>query len=188
MNKKFFISGILLCLAALTGCVGSSSETRCFTLGSNDAEKVLPCRVTILRFRNLSGADRRFLYRYQNNRMQNDEFSRWLLDPELLLERLLRSKLNGTGRDEVRARCVITAFEIDIARNTAVLAGDFTLYCGENILTFRVQEERKLSAESGDFAVAAATAMDQCASALAGTLREKVLLLYKQSQTGKSRL
>ena len=69
-----------------------------------------------------------------------------------------------------------------------MLAGDFTLYCGENIQTFRVQEERKFSAESGDTAAAAAEAMDQCASALAGKLREKVLLLYKQSQTGKSRL
>ena len=187
MSRKIFMSGILVCLAVLTGCVGSSSETRFFTLGSNGTEKSLPCRVTVLRFRNLSGADRRFLYRCQNNRMQNDEFSRWLLDPELLLERLLRSKLNGTGHNEVRVRGVITAFEIDTVRNAAVLAGDFTLYCGENIQTFRVQEERKFSAESGDTAAAAAEAMDQCASALAGKLREKVLLLYKQSQTVSSR-
>ncbi len=187
MNKKIFMSGILVFLTTLTGCIGSSSETRFFTLGGNGILQDLPCRVTVSRIRNLSGADRRFLYRCQNNRMQNDEFSRWLLDPELLLERLLRSKLNGTGHEEVRVRCVITAFEIDTTRNTAVLAGDFTLYCGENILTFRALEERKFSAESGDFSVAAAEAMNKCASALAGKLREKILLLYKQSQAGSSR-
>lgn len=188
MSRNIFLSAIFVCLSVLTGCVGSSSETRFFTLGGNRSPQNLPCRVTILRFRNLSGADRRFLYRCQNNRMQSDEFSRWLLDPELLLERLLRSQLDGAGHEEVRVRCVITAFEIDTTRNIAVLAGDFTLYCGENILTFRALEERKFSAESGDFSVAAAEAMNKCASALAGTLREKVLLLYKQAQAGKTKL
>lgn len=182
MNRKLLLSGIFVCLSCFTGCIGSSSETRFFTLGDNGTEQSLPCRVTVSRFRNLSGADRRFLYRCQNNRMQNDEFNRWLLDPELLLERLLRSKLGGAGHGEVRVRCVITAFEIDTVRNIAVLAGDFTLSCGENIQTFRVREERKFSAESGDIAAASADAMNQCASALAGKLREKVLSLYKQSE------
>lgn len=180
------MTGFLVSLSVLSGCIGSSSETRVFTLGGNGTEQSLPCRVTVLRFRNLSGADRRFLHRSQHNRMRSDEFSRWLLDPELLLERLLRSKLNGTGNEEVRIRCVITTFEIDDTRSTAILAGDFTLYCGEYIRTFRVQEERKFSAESGDPA-AAAEAMDQCAAALAGRLRAKVLELYKQSKTGNVR-
>ena len=188
MNRKIFTAGIFVCLSVLTGCIGSSSETRFFTLGGNGNEQSLPCRVTVLRFRNLSGADRRFLYRSQHNRMQSDEFNRWLLDPELLLERLLRGKLSGTGNDEVRVRCVITDFEIDTVRNAAVLAGDFTLHCGEHLLTCHIKEECKFSAESGDSAAAAAEAMDQCASALAGKLRKKILELYKQSQTKNVRL
>ena len=181
MSRKLFISGLAVCLAVLTGCIGSSSETRFFSLGGKGAEQALPCRVTVLRFRNLSGADRRFLYRYQHNRMQNDEFSRWLLEPELLLERFLRGELNGTGEKEVRIRCVITAFEIDAVRNCAVIAGDFTLSCQDSIRSFSVREEKKISAGAGDPAAAAA-AMDQCASVLAGKVRKEILLLCKKPQ------
>ena len=175
-------SGFVLLVALLSGCIGgSSSETRLYSLPSAGAKEILPCRVTVLKLRNLSGADRRFLFRYSRSRMQTDEFNRWLLDPELSLERFLRGELKGSGRKDIRVRGVITVFEFDAEKRLAVLAADFTLHCDQLESSFTIRQEKSFSSKD-----TAAEAMGQCAVSLAGELRKRILALYEQAQSDRA--
>ena len=183
MNKTIVFAFFVFFLALLTGCIGGgqSSETRLYSLPSVGAKETLPCRVTVLKLRNLSGADRRFLFKYSRNRMQTDEFNRWLLDPELSLERFLRGELKGSGRKDVRVRGVITAFEFDAEKHLAVLAADFTLHCGQLESSFSIRQEKSFSSKE-----TAAESMGQCAVSLAGELKKRILALYEQAQSDRA--
>jgi hypothetical protein len=166
-------------MTLLSGCIGGqSSETRLYSLPSGGSRETLPCRVTVLKLRHLSGAASRFLFRFARNRMQTDEFNRWLLDPELSLERFLRGALKGSGKEDIRVRGVITAFEFDAEKHLAVLAVDFTLYNDTLDETFSIRQEKSFTEKEN-----AAEAMGQCAVSLAAELRSRILALYKQTQT-----
>ena len=179
MNRTIVLAFFVFFLALLSGCIGGqSSETRLYSLPSVGAKETLPCRVTVLKLRNLSGADRRFLFRYSRNRMQTDEFNRWLLDPELSLERFLRGELKGSGKKDVRIRGVITVFEFDAEKKLAVLAADFTLHCDQVESSFSIRQEKSFSSKD-----TAAEAMGQCAASLAGELKKHILVWYKQVQS-----
>ena len=189
MTKKFFIPVSAVFCLILSGCFsgGLSSGTRLFSPAAvNEKQFQLPCRIKIMNFRNLAGADRRFLFRYKGNRMHNDEFNRWLLSPELMLERFLREEFNGTGKTEVRVRGVITSFEFNAEKHLAVLAVDFTLYSGEQSISFKAKSEKRFARDSRDLPQAAADAMEKCISSLAGQLQEQILDLCKKTSTGSS--
>ena len=76
MKKICFFPAAVL-LAMLTGCIfgGASSEPQIYSLTPAQKKHLyVPCQVKFLLFRNLSGSDRRFLYRFEGGRMKGDEF------------------------------------------------------------------------------------------------------------------
>ena len=160
-----------LCLTA--GCMfGSRSQAPgIFDLEQPAVRKTaLPFQVEFSLFRNLSGADRRLLTR-NGNRMEYDGSSRWIQDPELLLERYLRTALRGSGKDVVRIRGVITAFETDSQQKTAVLSVDFTLRTGERNTAFSCTAQEKLSGKTPEQAV---KALNACAVRIAAQLEARM--------------
>jgi hypothetical protein len=194
MKKLILFPAGVLCLI-LSGCIfgGASSQPQIFSLGASAVKsEKLPCQVRFLLFRNLSGSDRRFLYRYGDNQVRGHEFSRWVLDPELLLERFLREEVRGGGNESVRIRGVITSFEFDVPEQLAVLAVDFTLYGGELERSVSIRTVQKIASGDNESGTAAAGAMEKCALELAGKLQQQVALLLedikKTPQSTRSRL
>lgn len=128
-------------------------------------------RFEIGTFRNLSGSDRRFLYREKSGRMVSDDYSRWLLSPDLLLERHLQqalspdgARLSGRSGTFVRISGTIYRFDFDRDARKAVLCVDYAV---------RVFTDRKpVDSESvtvtteepirGNTPAAAAAAMSSC--------------------------
>ena len=195
MMKKLFLFPAAVSLLTLAGCIfgGASSQPQIFSLGTSAVKsEKLPCQVRFLLFRNLSGADRRFLYRCEGNQVLGNEFNRWILDPELLLERFLREEIRGGGNESVRVRGVITCFEFDVPKQQAVLSVDFTLYSGDIDRSFNIRSEQTFSVRDDVAGQAAAAAMEKCAFELAGKLRQQIDLLLedirKASQNKGSRL
>ena len=82
-------------------------------------------------FRNVSGADRRFLIRAEDDRMLTDEYNRWLVSPELLIERRLRAampdpeEIRRSG-ETVRLGGTVYRFELDRKRKLAVVGVDYS--------------------------------------------------------------
>ena len=184
MFKVFSLLAFFVLLTS-GGCIwgGQSRETRFFDLKAEQSKSLLlPCEVNFMLFRNLSGADRRFLVRQSGNRLRGDEFNRWLLDPELLLERFLREDLRGKSGPTVRVRGVLTAFEFDLLRKEAVLGIDFTLTSGENSRHFNCRIREKISSGGEDFSSSAAAAMNICATRAAGELRRSITALLQASK------
>ena len=182
MMKKLFLLSAAVSLLTLTGCIfgGASSQPQIFSLGSSAVKsEKLPCQVRFLLFRNLSGSDRRFLYRNEGNLVRGNEFSRWILDPELLLERFLREEIRGGGNESVRIRGVITCFEFDVPRQQAVLSVDFTLYGGDIDRSFNIRSEQPFAAKDDAKGLAAAAAMEKCAFDLAAKLQPQIVLLLE---------
>jgi len=176
---SLFAAGMLL---SLSGCLfgGATRAPRVFDLASKaKRQPPLPYDIHFLTFRNLSGSDRRFLLRQPDNQMVADEFSRWLLDPELMLERFLRDEIRGKGNVSVRIRGVITRFEVDVKRRTAVLSMDFSLRIDDRTAGVSCGAQKALPA-GGITAAGAAQAMDECASAVAEQLRKHILAFAKE--------
>ena len=194
MKKLLLFPAGILCLI-LSGCIfgGANSQPQIFSLRVSAVKgEKLPCRVGFLLFRNLSGSDRRFLYRYENNQVSGHEFSRWLLDPELLLERFLREEIRGDGNESVRVRGVITSFEFDVPEQLAVLSVDFTLYGGGIERPVSIRTVQKIASANNGTGLAAAAAMEKCAFELAGKLKQQIVLLLedirKMPQNDQNRL
>ena len=99
-------------------------------------EKPLPeVRFELGTFRNLSGSDRRFLYRESDGKMFSDDYNRWLLSPDLMLERQLhralspREEVRTGGRNGrfLRLSGTIYRCEFDRGQKKAVLSVDYTV-------------------------------------------------------------
>ena len=181
MKKLFLFPAGVLCLV-LSGCIfgGANSQPQIFSLSASAVKsEKLPCQIKFLLFRNLSGSDRRFLYRYGDNQVRGHEFNRWVLDPELLLERFLREEVRGGGNENVRIRGVITSFEFDVPKQLAVLSVDFTLYGGALERSVSIRTVQKISSDENGAGQAAAGAMEKCALELAGKLQQQVTLLLE---------
>lgn len=182
-RMKKLVYGLAVCgvLLSCSGCFfgGTTRETRVFDLAEKAKKKPpLPYDIHFLSFRNLSGSDRRFLLRQPDNRMVPDEFSRWLLDPELMLERFLRDEVRGEGKVSVRIRGVITRFEVDVKQRAVILAMDFSLRIDERSTGVSCRAQKALPA--GEITSSgAAQSMGECASAVAEELRRHILAFAK---------
>lgn len=131
-----------------------------------------------LRVSNESGADRRFLYRGKNSRMTFDEFNLWLLDPELLISRALKSVFVKRSKKAADISCTIDRFEFDIVNNCAILKLSVDISRAGRQKSFVCDEKEKFSSGSSS---SAASAMNKCIkSAL-----EKICAEYK-SFSGKA--
>lgn len=150
-------------LLLLTGCIFSGREYTApatFDLGTEFAQCSIP--VNRLRVTNESGADRRFLYRAKNNRMTWDEFNLWMLEPELLFRRALKSVFAARNTSGADISCSIDLFEFDISKNNAVLKITYVISKGTKSAAFIY--DRKESFISGSSA-SAAEAMNKCVRA-----------------------
>ena len=96
-----------------------------------------------------------------------------------MFERFLREELQGSGKESVRIRGVITCFEFDQPRQRAVLSADFTLFGGRLTRSFTLREEQQFNGKFNDGGSSAASAMEKCAFAVAGKLQKEILLLLK---------
>ena len=170
----------LLAAAVLGGCIffpESYIEPAEFDLtapeGAAAAEK-LPRPVVFGVFRNLSGSDRRFLVRLGGEKLQSDEYNRWLLIPEQLVMRRLGEALSPQPEqgEPVRIDAEILRFEFDRSRNEAFFSARFTVRSGESTL-FVDAAERTTLADSGP--EAAAAAMSRSVDRAAAKLRAAVI-------------
>ena len=170
------ILGLMLIVLSGSGCIfgGISNEVRSYDLERDlKRESVLSCRINFALFRNLSGSDRRFLERHKAGRMQADEFNRWILDPELLLERYFRGNFRGTGKELVRVRGVITSFEIDMERKEAVLEIDFMLFCDGRSSRVLCRSRQKIG--DMDRKESFVRAMSRCAADISDQLKRRLI-------------
>lgn len=136
-------------------------------------------------FRNLSGSDRRFLYRESDGKMFSDDYNRWLLSPDLMLERQFhrtlspREGVRSGGRNSrfLQVRGTIYRCEIDRERKSAVLSVDYSIRVfverrpvrTENL---NVSTERPLRENTP---AAAAFAMSECVAESIAAVRALLL-------------
>ncbi len=131
-------------------------------------------------FRNLSGSDRRFLYRGLQGRMFADDYNRWLLSPDQMLERQLHKALQpheARGGDEeklYRIGGTIYRFEFDRKMRAACVTIDYVIRVFENrrsvgSYNLSITTERAIA---GDTPAAAAAAMS-------GAVEESIVAVRK---------
>ena len=181
MRCSIKISGAIPVLLLICGCFwgGNSPETRIYDFGVSAPAKQLPWQVNYQLFRNLSGADRRLLLRNADGKIRCDEFNRWLLDPELLLERYLRNSVSGSGKHPVSVRGTLLAFEMDLQRHEAVLKMDFTLVSEGRRKNISCGAVKRFSAAE-DRVTQAVNAMTGCAEEIARQLRKQINLFMEK--------
>lgn len=133
-------------------------------------------------FRNVSGADRRFLIREENNRMLTDEYNRWLVSPELLIERRLRAAMPDPEKqaqldEAVRLSGTVYRFEIDRGGRKAVVGVDYSArFSGASL-----ERNTLCEAPLGDDSPAAAVrAMSEAVEKSAAEAKQLVAALLKQ--------
>ena len=130
MKKAVLMFWGALTVGLTGGCLWGSSYTlpETYDLPVMKAMPV-PTPVQFVSFRNLSGADRRFMTRRPDGRIVFDDGRRFLESPELLLERALREAVTGSDRSgaAVKINGVIRRFEFTAPAATAVLGAEFYL-------------------------------------------------------------
>ena len=153
-SVKQIVAAVMLMLGC--GCIFSGGNTvpEIFDPVPDSAVCNLP--VNRLRVSNESGADRRFLYRGKNNRMIFDEYRLWILDPELLLKRALKSTFVKHSRNTCDITCTIDRFEFDLVNNCAVLKLAVDISRGAVQHSFVCSEKATLASGSSSDASAAA--------------------------------
>ena len=119
--------------------------------------------------------------RESGDRLSSDEYNRWLLSPELLLQRRIRTELPdpaGEMGKSVRLNATIYRFEFDRARHTAVLSVEFSGKAGD--VTERTSQLTYETPYEGDAPEAAAKAMAVNAERAAQAVRELIASLSKK--------
>ena len=134
--KKVVMTMLTAALFAAAGCALMGPEyvePAEYDLAQPPSEEIAPLPVPVRFgvFRNVSGADRRFLVREENDRMLTDEYNRWLVSPELLIERRLRAAMPDPeevrGNSEVvRLSGTVYRFEFDRRRKRAVVGVNYS--------------------------------------------------------------
>ncbi|MBS1368530.1 MAG: hypothetical protein HPZ91_01125 [Lentisphaeria bacterium] len=169
--KKLWLCSLFL--PFLAGCALISTSyvepaEHDMTVSENPLSEV---RFEIGTFRNLSGSDRRFLYREKNGRMISDDYNRWLLSPDLMVERQLHKALSpeetrSSGRNGTFARIsgTIYRFDFDRERRKAILSVDYTVRVFTDRKPVRSESMNVKTEETirGNTPDAAAAAMSEC--------------------------
>ena len=179
MVKAVSALAVLLMLSLHSGCV----FTPYTYVENSEFDLKLPAfdreasQIRLGVFKNLSGSDRRFLCRRPDGRMVSMEYQRWLLSPELLLQRCMYAAFavdSGTaGGDSAAAQvsCVLYRFEFDERDNAAKLSADFVVLRGGTSRLVRVDASAPVqgSIVSG---AAGAAARGECAAQAISRLSE----------------
>ena len=147
-------------LLLVTGCIFSGRDYTApatYDLGTQLAQCSIP--INRLRVSNESGADKRFLYRSKNNRMSWDEYNLWMLEPELLFRRALKSVFPVRSGSAADISCTIDRFEFDLSKKNAILKVTVVISRGTESFTFVCDRKEHFVSGSSD---SAAEAMNKC--------------------------
>ncbi len=165
---------------ALGGCAlmrSDYTEPTDFDLGNPTSEAVttvaLPIRFGV--FRNISGANRKFLIRESSNRLVADDYNCWILSPELLLRRRIRAELQDPTESSskgVLLTATLYRFEFDRERHIAVLSVEFSAKLGSYVESTSLQTFE--SAYQEDVSESAASAMSENASKATQVIRKLI--------------
>ncbi len=159
---------LLLCslaLPILAGCALMSGRTyvepRDYDLTLAPAPQINHW-IVIGGFRNLSGTDRRFLFRENNGEMTTDDYNRWLLSPDQLLTRKVYEQFSGEAKkgESVRLNGTIYQFEFDRNAKKAIFGISYSLRpqsSQEQMYSFSTEESA-----ADDSSAAYAAAMSKC--------------------------
>ena len=192
---KLWLCALLLPLMA--GCaLMSTSYVEPAEYDLSVPEKPLPeVRFELGTFRNLSGSDRRFLYRESDGKMFSDDYNRWLLSPDLMLERQLhralspREEVRTGGRNGrfLRLSGTIYRCEFDRGQKKAVLYVDYTVRVYVDRRPVRT-ENLNVSTEQpirGNTPAAAVAAMSECVAESIAAVRALLLEVNQDEQKAK---
>lgn len=147
-------------------------------------------------FRNLSGSDRRFLYRESDGKMFSDDYNRWLLSPDLMLERQLTRALSprerGPHRRKKRPVSAVGRNHLPLrirpgTEKKAVLSVDYTVRVYVDRRPVRT-ENLNVSTEQpirGNTPAAAAAAMSECVTESIAAVRALLLEMNQDEQKAK---
>ncbi len=157
--KKYFAAVLLA--GCVAGCFSNYQPCAEYDLAPVKAHYSQPFEYGV--FRNISGADRRFLYR-NANQVDFDEYNRWISSPEVLIMRAL-----GGGFSDVEPRPDSPKLDLTVSRfgwagNEAQLSVDYVLSRG----ALRFGGHREYSHAAASTAPGAlAEAMNECVELLA---------------------
>ena len=152
MKKTSLILAAAGVAAAVAGCVFSQNEyienvDFALTMPAYD-KTVKPVALGV--FQNLSGADKRYLCRSRDGRMTKREYLRWMMSPELLLQRSMYGAftVDPFGGDKApRIGCVLYRFEFDEADAAAKFSAEFFVERDGKRQVIRVDESEPLKGE-----------------------------------------
>lgn len=164
---------------AVSGCVFSQNTY----IENIDFDLALPAfdgsagAVKLGVFQNLSGADSRYLCRRRDGQMAKREYLRWMLAPELLLQRCIYSAFTvdpySTG-DLPQIGCMLYRFEFDENENAAKLSAEFFIERGGKRRVIRVDESEPLKGEltGASGAAAMSACVNRALNGLKGELKK----------------
>ena len=174
-SRMFLAAAAVGTVLAVTGCIFSQNayiESSEFDLSLPGFDKAAT-PVALGVFQNFSGSDRRYLCRRRDGQMVKEEYLRWLMAPELLLQRCMYGafSVDPEGADKLpRVSCLLYRFEFDESAAAAKLSAEFFIERGKNRQVVRVDASEPvkgaLTGESG------AAAMNACVDRAFVTLRE----------------
>ena len=149
-------------ILTLTGCILTSEKYKSPGLYDLSTDHhVCISALNRLRVKNISGSDRRFLYRIEGNKMKFDEYNFWILSPEQLIRRALDTSFSKRCKKAANLECSISRFEFDLKSNEAILELAFTLSKDNKSKSGFYSVRKKFA---GKTASEVACAMDKCVS------------------------
>ena len=167
MNKsRMFLAALAAGMVfAVTGCIFSQNayiESSEYDLALPRFEKTaVPVSLGV--FQNLSGADSRYLCHRSDGQMIKREYLRWMLSPELLLQRCMYGAFTVDpygDAEQPRIGCLLYRFEFAEAPGAAKVSAEFFIERDGKRRVVRVDETEPLKGELTG--ASGAAAMNAC--------------------------
>ena len=152
MNKLSLVLAALGVAAVVAGCVFSQNAY----IENSDFDLALPAfdksagTMTLGVFQNLSGADSRYLFRQRDGQLVKREYLRWVMAPELLLQRGMYGAftVDPYGSEKLpRVGCTLFRFEFDESGAAAKFSAEFFIEREGKRQVVRVDESEPLKGE-----------------------------------------
>ena len=169
--KVFAAFLLMICLSTLEfGCFFGKNdfvEPVNYDLSLPEKSLTVPVPVEFELCRNLSGTDRRMALRYSDKRVVADEYNRWLLPPEVMLQRMFIAALSAKDAADlpaVKVVGVLYRFDFEVEEKMAAAAAEFTFRFRNAVIRRNIVKKATCKA---DTAAARAAAMDQAVAEMA---------------------
>ncbi len=129
MPRTTIFTALLIGIVAISqgGCAlfpASYQKTRYFDLGSPPS---LAAGIDVDSVSMLGPYKRRMAYRKSDYELLFDDYNSWTLSPERMLEDYLVRALGGDKDSDTKIKVDILRFELDLAKNEAVLTVEYAL-------------------------------------------------------------